>query len=93
MIVPAGVMLPAWCGRGAVEIDTDRIDEAVLALFYLGLHDRWRAWKGFDWTALDRLHEKGLIAGPVGKAKAVVLTEAGLSEAVRLFRGLFAAHR
>lgn len=33
-----------------MEIDTDRIDEMVLALLYLGLHDRWRAWKGFDWT-------------------------------------------
>jgi hypothetical protein len=31
-----------------MEIDTDRIDEAVLALLYLGLHDRCRAWKGFD---------------------------------------------
>jgi len=32
-----------------MEIDTDRIDEATLALLYLGLHDRYRAWKGFDW--------------------------------------------
>ncbi len=31
-----------------MEIDTDRIDEAVLALLYLGLHARYRAWKGFD---------------------------------------------
>jgi hypothetical protein len=38
-----------------MEIDSDRIDEAVLALLYLGLHDRSRAWKGFDWDALDRL--------------------------------------
>ena len=45
-----------------MEIDTDRIDEAVLALLYLGLHDRYRAWKGFDWDAMERLHEKGLIS-------------------------------
>ena len=32
--------------------DTDRIDEAVLALLYLGLHDDSRAWKGFDWDAM-----------------------------------------
>jgi hypothetical protein len=25
----------------AMEIDTDRIDEATLALLYLGLHDRY----------------------------------------------------
>jgi len=31
-----------------MEIDSDRIDDAVLALLYLGLHDRSRAWKGFD---------------------------------------------
>src|SRR3954454_22082116 len=49
--------MPGCPGReaSAMEIDTDRIDEAVLALLYLGLHDRWRVWKGFDWDALDRL--------------------------------------
>src|SRR3954469_15878484 len=41
-------------------LDTDKIDEAVLALLYLTRHDHWRAWKGFDWDALDRLYEKGL---------------------------------
>ena len=45
--------------------DTDRIDEAVLALLYLGLHDDSRAWKGFDWDAMNRLHEKGMIENPV----------------------------
>ena len=36
------------------DLDTDRIDDAVLALLHLTLHDGWRAWKGFDWDALDR---------------------------------------
>ena len=70
-----------------MEIDTDRIDEATLALLYLGLHDRYRAWKGFDWGAMERLHEKGFISDPVGKAKSVVFTEERLREAERLFRG------
>src|SRR3954468_24093232 len=85
--------MPGCPGReaSAMEIDTDRIDEAVLALLYLGLHDRYRAWKGFDWDAMERLHEKGLISDPVGKAKSVVSTEEGLREAERLFRELFAA--
>jgi hypothetical protein len=74
-------------------IDTDRIDRAVLALIYLGLHDGCRAWKGFDWAAMDRLHGKGPISDPVGKAKSVVFTEEGLREAERLFRELFAARR
>ena len=69
------------------------VDEAVLALLYLGLHDRWRAWKGFDWDAMDRLHEKGMISNPASKAKSVVFTEEGLREAERLFRELFAARR
>ena len=76
-----------------MEIDTDRIDEAVVALLYLGLHDRYRAWKGFEWDSMDRLHAKGLISNPVGKAKSVMFTEEGLREAERLFGELFAARR
>ncbi len=72
------------------EIDPDRVDDAVLALLWLGLHDGWRAWKGFDWDAMDRLHRKGMISDPVGKAKSVVFTEDGRREAERLFRELFA---
>src|SRR5215212_7602067 len=72
------------------EIDPDRIDDTVLALLWLGLHDGWRAWKGFDWDAMDRLHRKGMISDPVGKAKSVVFTEDGRREAERLFRELFA---
>jgi hypothetical protein len=75
----------------AMEIDTDRIDQAVLALLYLGRHDHGRAWKSFDWDAMDRLYQKGLISDPVSKAKSVVFTEEGLREAERLFRELFAA--
>ena len=72
------------------DIDPERIDEAVLALLWLGLHDEWRAWKGFDWDALDRLHRKGMISDPVGKARSVVFTEQGRREAERLFRAFFA---
>ena len=60
-------------------IDTDKIDETVLALLHLTLHDRARAWKGHDWEALNRLHRKGMIGDPVGKAKSVVLTDQGLA--------------
>ncbi|EIM30932.1 hypothetical protein U0023_27905 (plasmid) [Microvirga lotononidis] len=31
-----------------MEIDHDKIDETVLALLWLTLHDDYRAWKGFD---------------------------------------------
>ncbi len=73
-----------------IEIDTDKVDQAVLALLYLGLHDRHRAWKGLDWDAMDRLHEKGYISDPVGSAKSVLFTEEGLREAARCLSTLFA---
>ena len=76
-----------WVG---MDVDEDRIDEAVLALLWLTLHNGVRAWKGHDWDALDRLHRKGLILNPANKAKSVVLTEEGLHEAERLFEALFA---
>ena len=73
----------------AVKIDEQKVDEAILALLYLSLHDGCRAWKGFDFNAMNRLHEKGLIDDPVNKAKSVILTEQGLAEAERLFKTLF----
>ena len=73
-----------------MEIDTDRIDDAVLALLYLGLHDEGRTWKGFDWNAMNRLHEKGMISDPVCKAKSVIFTEEGERRSRELFETLFA---
>jgi hypothetical protein len=73
-----------------MEIDNAKVDEAVLAVLYLTLHDGARAWKGIDWDALNRLHEKGLIGDPVGKQKSVVFTDEGLREAERCFNKLFA---
>jgi hypothetical protein len=70
-------------------IDTDRIDDCVLALLLLGRHDGQRVWKSFDWAATGRLHEKGLISDPVGRAKSVVLTDEGLDKAERRFRDVF----
>jgi len=70
-------------------LDTDRIDETVLALLYLGLHDQYRAWKGFDWDAMNRLHEKGMIQNPVNKTKSVVFTTEGLLRSRELFDKLF----
>jgi hypothetical protein len=74
-----------------MEIDTERVDSAVLALLLLGLHVGRRAWKGFDWDAMERLHKKGFISDPVDKAKSVVLTDEGLCEAERIFAEMFAA--
>lgn len=72
-----------------MELDHAKIDAAVLALLYLGLHDGWRAWKGFDWDAMNRLHEAGMISEPRGKAKSVVFTDEGLERAEQLLEELF----
>ena len=74
-------------------LDTDKIDEAVLALLALTLHDQYRAWKGFDWDALDRLYQKGLICDPVGKTKSVVFTQEGLEKAIALRDAMFGSRK
>lgn len=71
------------------DYDRNKVDEVVLALMYLTLHEGDRAWKGFDWDVLDRLYEKGWISNPRSKAKSVALTEEGLAESVRLFELYF----
>jgi hypothetical protein len=77
-----------------MEYDQEKVDECTLALLYLVTHNREegfgaRAWKGFDWDTMNRLHEKGLISNPVGKAKSVVMTEEGFRKAEELFRKHF----
>lgn len=80
-----------------IDYDKDKIDEAVLALLYLGLHDLnqygARAWKSFDWEAMDRLHEKGLISDPRSAAKSVVLETADIAIAEQAFKKLFGKAR
>lgn len=75
------------------DYDTEKVDEAVLALLYLTLHDQdeygARAWKGHDWDALARLHEKGYLRDPKNKAKSVVLSNDGIEKSRELFEKLF----
>lgn len=54
-----------------MNIDTEKVDNAVLGLLWLTLHDGSRAWKSHDWAALARLYERGMIHDPAGKAKSV----------------------
>lgn len=73
------------------DFDQEKVDGAVLALlFQNSFQDQGvtRAWKGFDWEAMNRLHARGLISDPRSKAKSVVLTEDG----ERLARELFLKH-
>ena len=77
-----------------MDYDRQKIDEAVLGLLYLNLHQSGgasRAWKGFDWEALDRLYERGLIANPRNEAKSVLLTVEGLEACKSACDRLFGA--
>ena len=73
-----------------MEFDERKIDEAVLALLYLTLHDGNRAWKTIDFATLDRLQEQGFLSGTVTRAKSVVFTEKGLRAADQLAAKQFA---
>lgn len=81
-------------GIHKIEYDEEKIDEATLALMHLVKHRQMkngplRAWKGFDFDVLDRLHEKGFIGNPKSKAKSVVLTEEGVEKSRELFEKMF----
>ena len=72
----------------------NKIDDAVLALLYLGYwregpHELARSWKTLDWDAMARLYEKDLISDPARKAKSVALSEDGLRKAQAAFEKLF----
>jgi hypothetical protein len=77
-----------------MDYDTDKIDEYTLAPLYLVAHGRHegfgaRAWKSLDWDTMGRLHEKGYLSNPVGKAKSVGMTEEGFRKARELFERHF----
>lgn len=75
-----------------MELDHQKIDDAVLALLFLTSFQSGpvqRAWKGQDWDAMERLFEAGLICDPKSKAKSVAFTEEGQARAKALFDKLF----
>ncbi|MDS9469613.1 DUF6429 family protein [Paracoccus sp. MBLB3053] len=72
-----------------MEIDEDKIDDCALALLFLTLDRDHRAWKGFDWAVLQRLHDKGYIGDPVNKAKSVWLTQEGAARSRALLEAYF----
>ena len=74
-----------------MQLDERKIDDAVLALLYLTLHDGNRAWKTIDWEAMNRLHQRGFISNPADRAKSVTLTDHGLALSKQLALNLFAA--
>lgn len=77
-----------------MDYDKQKVDEMTLALLYLVMHGKRgeeRAWKGFDWETMNRLHEKGFISDPRSKAKSVQMTMEGAERAAELFQRYFHA--
>ncbi len=75
-----------------MDFDQDKVDNMVLALLTLTMHDSdgvVRAWKGYDWETMDRLWAKGYISDPKSKAKSVQLTEEGVTRSRKLFDEYF----
>ena len=76
-----------------MEYDENKVDELTLALLYLVMHDQTedgaRAWKGFDWDTMNRLHEKGFTSSPVTKNKSVWMPTEGCAKAKELFEKHF----
>ena len=76
-----------------MEYDKDKVDEVTLALLHLVMHDEEesgaRAWKGFDWDTMDRLHEKGFIGNPINKARSVSVSPEGYKRSKELFEKHF----
>ncbi len=79
-----------------MEYNKNKVDEMTLALMWLTTFSEkiagelyFRSWKGYDWNAMDRLYEKGLIDNPVGKAKSVSLTNKGRKLSEELFKKIF----
>lgn len=75
-----------------MEYNKDKVDEMALALIYLTTFNNGygnSTWKGYDWTIMDRLHEKGYICDPKSKAKSVVLLDEGAKLSEKLFKKHF----
>ena len=45
-----------------MDIDQEKVDQAVLALLSLGRHEGYRTWKAFDWKEGLRESERLLYA-------------------------------
>ena len=79
-----------------MDYDTNKVDEMALSLMHLTTFGEkqggvvyFRSWKSLDWDILNRLHEKGYISNPVGKAKSVGMTDEGEKLSRELFEKFF----
>ena len=79
-------------GNQSPDIDWNKIEEMTLALMHLtsfGERGAVRSWKGHAWEVLNRLHARGWIDNPIGKAKSVNLTDEGTRRSREFFEKHF----
>jgi hypothetical protein len=84
-------VLTATRRGGLMEVDREKLDQTVLALFQMNLSDDSgrRAWKSLPWSALDSLHQGGYISDPATKTKSIVLSDEGARLSEQLFEKFF----
>lgn len=68
--------------------DCERPNSALLGAFEF---DNGRAWKGYDFDVMDRLHAEGMISDPRNRNQSVHLTPEGLARAKALADAWFGA--
>jgi uncharacterized protein DUF6429 len=76
-----------------MDVDAEKLEQAVLALLHLNKFDEKsgkRAWKALPWSVMDQLHRKGYISDPATKNKSVWLSDEGARLSGELFEKLFA---
>ena len=66
-----------------MKLDRQKVEEAVLAVLWLTLHNEVEAWKTIDWETIGSIASEGVHSDPARRAKSVVFTEEGLAEAER----------
>lgn len=73
-----------------MESDTDKMEDALLALLGALEFDDGRFWKGYDFDMMQSLYDKGYITEPWGRAKSAYLTPEGMEKAKKLAEQMFA---
>ena len=71
--------------------DESKIEDAVLALLAIFSFDGGRAWKGFDFDVMARLHAQYLIENPASKNNSVWLTPQGLERGRKIAEQIFSS--
>ena len=74
-----------------MQLNDQKIADAVLALLAAFSFDEGRAWKGFDFEVIDQLFADGFVLDPKGKTKSLQLTPAGLQRGRELAQHFFGA--